>query len=218
MNPLSYPRLPTARPRRLREKGVNLSKHGVSVKTDKRFNREEYLDATQRYVPSPFPLSSHSPSPFPPCSSPVPSRTHTLHKKVTAHTDDARPLQGLHQGAQRLVRGEPGQGCSDGTQELRLELELGEAGGVRAARADCGQVTSQSTMRGWPCIWGTAPRVVLGAARIAMASLWWEKDLGSGCIGSFNSSTSTVWVHWNVRLLSSGPCSYIQACDTHTYA
>ena len=33
---------------RLKGKGLNVSKSGVSVKTDKRFNREEYLDATQR--------------------------------------------------------------------------------------------------------------------------------------------------------------------------
>ncbi|RPD53555.1 hypothetical protein L226DRAFT_613846 [Lentinus tigrinus ALCF2SS1-7] len=32
----------------LKNKGVDLSSHGLSVKTDKRFDREQYLDATQR--------------------------------------------------------------------------------------------------------------------------------------------------------------------------
>ncbi|KAH9850462.1 hypothetical protein C2E23DRAFT_835195 [Lenzites betulinus] len=32
----------------LKTKGVNLSKNGVSVKTNKRYDREDYLDATQR--------------------------------------------------------------------------------------------------------------------------------------------------------------------------
>ncbi|KAI0327859.1 hypothetical protein GY45DRAFT_1338507 [Cubamyces sp. BRFM 1775] len=33
---------------KLKTKGVNVSKHGVSVKTNKRYDREDYLDATQR--------------------------------------------------------------------------------------------------------------------------------------------------------------------------
>ncbi|KAI0820892.1 hypothetical protein BC628DRAFT_1394847 [Trametes gibbosa] len=32
----------------LKTKGVNVSKNGVSVKTNKRYDREDYLDATQR--------------------------------------------------------------------------------------------------------------------------------------------------------------------------
>ncbi|KAI0641659.1 hypothetical protein C8Q79DRAFT_918996, partial [Trametes meyenii] len=32
----------------LKSKGVNVSKSGVSVKTNKRYEREDYLDATQR--------------------------------------------------------------------------------------------------------------------------------------------------------------------------
>ncbi|KAI8976332.1 hypothetical protein BD414DRAFT_423166, partial [Trametes punicea] len=32
----------------LKTKGVDVSKHGVSVKTNKRYDREEYLDDTQR--------------------------------------------------------------------------------------------------------------------------------------------------------------------------
>jgi len=35
---------------RLKTRGISISKEGVSVKTDKRFDRERYLDATQRYV------------------------------------------------------------------------------------------------------------------------------------------------------------------------
>ena len=35
---------------RLKSKGVDVSRHGLSVKTDKRFDREQYLDATQRSV------------------------------------------------------------------------------------------------------------------------------------------------------------------------
>ncbi|CDO70166.1 hypothetical protein BN946_scf185009.g17 [Trametes cinnabarina] len=35
----------------LKIKGVNVSKHGVAVKTNKRYDREDYLDATQRSVP-----------------------------------------------------------------------------------------------------------------------------------------------------------------------
>ncbi|KAI0740048.1 hypothetical protein C8Q76DRAFT_790532 [Earliella scabrosa] len=34
----------------LKSKGVDVSAHGLSVKTDKRFDREQYLDATQRSV------------------------------------------------------------------------------------------------------------------------------------------------------------------------
>ncbi|KAL7278005.1 hypothetical protein ACG7TL_007961 [Trametes sanguinea] len=32
----------------LKTRGVNLSKNGVAVKTNKRYDREDYLDATQR--------------------------------------------------------------------------------------------------------------------------------------------------------------------------
>ncbi|KAG5635873.1 hypothetical protein H0H81_009831 [Sphagnurus paluster] len=32
----------------LKDKGVSISKKGVSVKTSKRFDREDYIDATQR--------------------------------------------------------------------------------------------------------------------------------------------------------------------------
>ncbi|KAI0721767.1 hypothetical protein C8Q72DRAFT_77892 [Fomitopsis betulina] len=32
----------------LKSRGVNLSKEGVSIKTDKRWDRDDYLDATQR--------------------------------------------------------------------------------------------------------------------------------------------------------------------------
>jgi hypothetical protein len=34
--------------RSLKEKGVNLSDKGVSIKTQSRFSREDYIDATQR--------------------------------------------------------------------------------------------------------------------------------------------------------------------------
>lgn len=34
--------------RRLEQRGITLSRDGVSVKTQKRFDREAYLDATQR--------------------------------------------------------------------------------------------------------------------------------------------------------------------------
>jgi hypothetical protein len=34
----------------LDEKGLNLSAGGMSIKTDKRMDRESYLDATQRYI------------------------------------------------------------------------------------------------------------------------------------------------------------------------
>jgi hypothetical protein len=36
--------------RRLKNKGWNVSDKGVSVKTSQRFNREDYVDATQRCV------------------------------------------------------------------------------------------------------------------------------------------------------------------------
>ena len=42
---------------RLKGKGLDISKSGMSVKTDKRFNREEYLDATQRSASGPTPVS-----------------------------------------------------------------------------------------------------------------------------------------------------------------
>lgn len=35
---------------RLKEKGLDISDKGVSVKTTKRLNREDYVDATQRCV------------------------------------------------------------------------------------------------------------------------------------------------------------------------
>lgn len=35
---------------RLKEKGWNISSDGVSVKTNKRLDREDYIDATQRFV------------------------------------------------------------------------------------------------------------------------------------------------------------------------
>ncbi|KIM63310.1 hypothetical protein SCLCIDRAFT_56973, partial [Scleroderma citrinum Foug A] len=34
----------------LKTRGISISKEGVSVKTDKRFDREHYLDATQRGI------------------------------------------------------------------------------------------------------------------------------------------------------------------------
>lgn len=34
----------------LKTRGISISKEGVSVKTDKRFDRERYLDATQRGI------------------------------------------------------------------------------------------------------------------------------------------------------------------------
>ena len=34
----------------LKERGVDVSQHGLSVKTDKKLDREHYLDATQRSV------------------------------------------------------------------------------------------------------------------------------------------------------------------------
>ncbi|KAJ8688950.1 hypothetical protein PTI98_013020 [Pleurotus ostreatus] len=45
----------------LANKGLHISDKGVSVKTSKRFDREDYVDATQRYVLSPsakHPLTS----------------------------------------------------------------------------------------------------------------------------------------------------------------
>ena len=56
------PQLSHAR-HRLKGIGVDVSKNGVSVKTDKRFNHEAYLDATQRSVcdpPLPLPRSCTS--------------------------------------------------------------------------------------------------------------------------------------------------------------
>ena len=34
----------------LKTKGLNVSQTGISVKTSKRFDREEYMEATRRYV------------------------------------------------------------------------------------------------------------------------------------------------------------------------
>ncbi|PIL32437.1 hypothetical protein GSI_05139 [Ganoderma sinense ZZ0214-1] len=42
----------------LKKQGVDVSRHGVSVKTDKRFDREQYLDATQRGFIKAFNASS----------------------------------------------------------------------------------------------------------------------------------------------------------------
>ncbi|RDX50636.1 hypothetical protein K466DRAFT_601811 [Polyporus arcularius HHB13444] len=42
----------------LKSKGVNVSSHGLSVKTDKRLDREQYLDATQRGFIKAFNASS----------------------------------------------------------------------------------------------------------------------------------------------------------------
>ncbi|KAH9938814.1 uncharacterized protein BXZ73DRAFT_99875 [Epithele typhae] len=42
----------------LQDKGFSLSKSGVSVKTDKRFDHEQYLDATQRGFIKAFNASS----------------------------------------------------------------------------------------------------------------------------------------------------------------
>ena len=41
----------------LKSKGLNVSHTGISVKTSKRFDREEYMEATRRCVLSP--LTSH---------------------------------------------------------------------------------------------------------------------------------------------------------------
>lgn len=38
---------------RLKSRGVNLSREGVSIKTNKRWDRDDYLDATQRCVRPP---------------------------------------------------------------------------------------------------------------------------------------------------------------------
>ncbi|KAM5541516.1 hypothetical protein V8D89_004706 [Ganoderma adspersum] len=42
----------------LKKQGVDVSRHGLSVKTDKRFDREQYLDATQRGFIKAFNASS----------------------------------------------------------------------------------------------------------------------------------------------------------------
>ena len=48
----------------LKAKGLDISAHGVSIKTEKRFDREHYVDATQRcvgiYASAPLPLNSSS--------------------------------------------------------------------------------------------------------------------------------------------------------------
>ncbi|RXW21878.1 hypothetical protein EST38_g3972 [Candolleomyces aberdarensis] len=36
----------------LKARGLDVSATGVSMRSDKRFDRQDYLDATQRYVPS----------------------------------------------------------------------------------------------------------------------------------------------------------------------
>lgn len=45
----------------LKHKGVNVSREGVSVKTNKRWDRSDYLDATQRGFVKAYNLSSHGP-------------------------------------------------------------------------------------------------------------------------------------------------------------
>ena len=35
---------------RLAQKGLTITDHGVSVKTEGRFDREDYVDATQRFL------------------------------------------------------------------------------------------------------------------------------------------------------------------------
>ncbi|KAF4588062.1 hypothetical protein EYR38_010023 [Pleurotus pulmonarius] len=59
----------------LANKGLHISDKGMSVKTSKRFDREDYVDATQRYVAS--------------SSAKLPSDTYTL--------------QGIHQSDERRI-------------------------------------------------------------------------------------------------------------------
>lgn len=59
----------------LANKGLHVSDKGVSVKTSKRFDREDYVDATQRYVTS----------------------------SSAKLSSDAYTLQGIHQSAERRI-------------------------------------------------------------------------------------------------------------------
>ncbi|KAL4071910.1 hypothetical protein J3A83DRAFT_2932563 [Scleroderma citrinum] len=47
----------------LKTRGISISKEGVSVKTDKRFDREHYIDATQRGIMKAMGASSFGKSP-----------------------------------------------------------------------------------------------------------------------------------------------------------
>ena len=70
-----HPDLPL--PERLKSRGVNISDKGVSVKTTSRFNREDYLDATQRGVIKAMSAASFGPGENPEDKVPVISRTNS---------------------------------------------------------------------------------------------------------------------------------------------
>jgi len=93
----------------LKSKGLDISSSGIAVKTDKVFDRESYMDATQRGIINALNASSHN---------------HQSKRSTSAtpliRTESGATNGNKHHGATPLLRSHSNQGAHDKKQSTRF--------------------------------------------------------------------------------------------------